>query len=70
MKSFKSKPSSMRARVAVAVFGLVCSMASMSAVFVMFATASGELDPVQARMKAAPSASEVASKVPAKGVRG
>ena len=70
MQSFKSKLSSLRARVAGAVFGLVCSLASLAAVFAMFASASGELDPLLAKMKAAPSASEVASKVPAKPVRG
>lgn len=70
MQSFKFKLSSLRARVAGAVFGLVCSLASLAAVFAMFASASGELDPLLAKMKAAPSASEVASKVPAKPVRG
>jgi hypothetical protein len=70
MRSFKSKLGSMRARVVVAVFGLVCSLASMSAVFVVFASASDELHPAQAKMKAAASASEVASKVPVKRVRG
>jgi len=45
-------------------------VASLSAVVVAFASASGELDPVLARMKAAPSASDVASKVPAKRARG
>jgi hypothetical protein len=70
MQSFKSRPGSARARVVVAVFGLVCSVATMSAVFLVFASASSELDPVQAKTKAAPSASEVASKVPVKRVRG
>lgn len=69
MQSFKSKRSSLKARVAGAVFGLVCSLASLAAVFAVFASASGELDPVLAKVKAAPSASEVASKVPAKRVR-
>jgi len=70
MQSSKFKPGSLRARAAGAVFGLVCSVASLSAVFVVFASASGELDPALAKMKAAPSASEVASKVPAKRARG
>ena len=70
MQSSKFKSRSLRARVAGAVFGLVCSVASLSAVFVVFASASGELDPVLAKVKAAPSASEVASKVPGKRVRG
>ena len=69
MQSFKSKRSSLKARVAGAAFGLVCSLASLAAVFAVFASASGELDPLLAKMKAAPSASEVASKMPAKRVR-
>ena len=69
MQKFKSKRSSWRARVVGAVFGLMCSVASLSAVFAVFAEASGELDPLLAKVKAAPSASEVASKAPAKRVR-
>jgi len=49
-----------------AVFGLVCSLSSVAAVFLMFASASGELEPVLAKFKAAPAASEVASKAPAR----
>lgn len=70
MHTFKFRLSSLKARLASAVFGLVCSFASLAAVFALFASASGELDPVLARFKAAPSASEVVSKVPAKRVRG
>ena len=70
MQSFKFKLISLKARVAGAVFGLICSLASLSAVIAVFASASGELDPVLARIRAAPSASEVASKVPAKPVPG
>jgi hypothetical protein len=72
MKSFKFKLSSSRARGAGAVFGLMCSLASLAAVVAMFASASGELDAVLAKVKAAPSASAsaVASKVPAKPVGG
>lgn len=66
MESHKFRLSSLRAKVAGAVFGLVCSFASLAAVFATFASATGELDPVLARFKAAPSASEVASKVPSK----
>ena len=69
MQSFKSKSSSLKARVAGAVFGLVCSLASLAAVFAVFASASGELDPLLVKVKAVPSASEVASKMPAKRVR-
>ena len=70
MQSFKFKLISFRARVAGAVFGLVCSLASLAAVLAVFASASGELDPLLVKIKAAPSASEVASKVPAKPLRG
>jgi hypothetical protein len=69
MKSLKFRLSSLKVRVAGAVFGLVCSLASLAAVFAMFASASGELDPVLAKFKAVPAASEVAAKVPAKPVR-
>jgi hypothetical protein len=69
MQSFKSKLRPLKVRVAGAVFGLVCSLASLAAVFAVFASASGELDPLLAKVKAAPSASEVASKAPARRVR-
>jgi hypothetical protein len=69
MQSSEFRLSSLKARLASAVFGLVCSVASLSAVFAMYASASGELDPVLAKFKAAPSASEVASKLPVKRVR-
>jgi hypothetical protein len=69
MESFEFRLSSSRARLAGALFGLVCSVASLAAVVALFASASGELDPVLARFKAAPSASEVVVKVPAKPVR-
>jgi hypothetical protein len=69
MQSLKFRLSSSRARLASAVFGLVCSFSSLAAVFAMFASASGELDPVLARFRAAPSASEVVGKVPTRPVR-
>jgi hypothetical protein len=69
MQPSKFRLSSVRARVAGAVFALVCSFASLAAVFAVFASASGELDPVLSKLKAAPSASEVAGKSPAKSVR-
>jgi hypothetical protein len=65
----KFRLSSSKARVAGAAFGLVCSLVSLAAVLALFASASGELDPVLARFKAAPSASEVVGKVPAKPAR-
>ncbi len=66
MHSHKFRLSSLRARVASAVFGLVSSLASLAAVLATYASATGELDPVVARFKSAPSASEVASKRPPK----
>jgi hypothetical protein len=69
MHSLKFRLSSLKVRVAGAVVGLLFSVASLAAVAALFASASGELDPVLARFKAAPSASEVLVKVPAKPVR-
>ncbi len=69
MQLLKFRLVSLKARLAGAVVGLVCSFASLAAVFATFASASGELDPALARFKAAPSASEVASKVPVKPAR-
>jgi hypothetical protein len=69
MESFEFRLSSSRARLAGALFSLVCSVASLAAVLALFASASGELDPVLAGFKAAPSASEVVGKVPAKPAR-
>lgn len=69
MQSLKFRLSSVKVRVAGAVFGALCSLVSLAAVVAMFASASGELDPVLARFKAGSSASEVAGKVPAKPVR-
>jgi hypothetical protein len=65
MSSFSFKLLSLRARLKGAVFGVVASVASLSAVVVMFASASGELEPVLARLKPEPSASAaVAIKAP------
>jgi hypothetical protein len=69
MQPFKFELISFRARLAGAVFAVVCSVASFAAVFVVFASASGELDPVLARIKAAPPASAVVSAAPVKRVR-
>jgi hypothetical protein len=57
MSSLKFKLLSSAARCKAAVCGLVCSVASLSAVVVVFASSSGELDPVLARLKPEPSAS-------------
>jgi hypothetical protein len=69
MQSLKFELVSLRARLAVAVFALVCSVACLAAVFAVFASASGELDPLLAKMKAAPPASAVVSAAPVKRVR-
>ena len=67
MQSFKFALSSLRP--AGAVFVLVASLSSLAAVFAVFASASGELDPMPAKIKAAPVASAVAGKAPAQRVR-
>ena len=69
MEPFEFRLSSSRARLAGALFGLVCSAVSLAAVLALFASASGELDPALAGFKAAPAASEVAAKVPTKAAR-
>lgn len=69
MTSCKLRRGAWKARAVGAVFGLVCSFSSLAAVFLMFASASGELDPALAKLKAAASASEVASKAPARPAR-
>ncbi len=69
MQAFKFALISLRARLASAVFALVCGLASVAAVVVIFASASGELDPLLAKVKAAPAASAVAHKAPAKPAR-
>ena len=61
---------SFRSRAFGVMFGVVSSLSVLSAVVVVFASASGELDPVVARLKAAPAASGVASKEPVKKHRG
>lgn len=70
MQSFRFVLSRLKPRLAGAVFGLVCSMSVLAAIFGVFASASVELDPVLAKLKAAPSASAVVSKGPAKPVGG
>ncbi len=65
MQTFEFRQSSLRARMAGAVFAVVASLSSLAAVFAVFATASGELDPVQAKVKVEAAASAVAGKAPA-----
>jgi hypothetical protein len=70
MQSFKFAPISLKTRLAGAAFALVASLSSLAAVFAVFASASGELDPSLANIKAAPAASAVAGEAPASRGRG
>jgi len=54
--------SSLKVRLASAAFGVVCSLSILSVVFACFASASGDLDPLLAKLRPAPAASAVASK--------
>ena len=69
MQAFQFKFISWRTRAVCAAFALVASLATLSAVFVVFASASGELGPLEAKIKAEPAASAVASKALVKRVR-
>ena len=60
---------SLQRRLAGAAIALVCSLSILSSVFVAFAAASGELDPLLASLKPAAAASAVAGKAPAKRER-
>jgi len=62
MQSVKFEPLSSRAKVAGAVFALVLSLASLSFVVVLFASASGELDPLVAKLNSEASSHTVAAK--------
>ncbi len=66
MKLLPFKLSSSRARLAGAFVALVCSAVSLVAVLAAFASASGELDPVIAKFRVAPAASEVEAQGPAR----
>lgn len=65
MQSSPFRLSSWQARVATAFLALFCSVASLGAVVAMYASASGELDPALARLKAEPPASQAARKLAA-----
>ena len=54
-------PPPFRSRLASGVFALVASLACLSAVLLVFASASQEFDPVMAKAQVAPAASVVAS---------
>ncbi len=64
MQSSKFELLSSRARLAGAIFALICSLASIAAVIVIFASASGELDPLLAKLMPGPAASAVAAEAP------
>jgi hypothetical protein len=69
MKSMFSL-SSLKARCASAAFGVVSSLACFSFVVVLFASASGELQPVMAQLKSAPVAKAAAAKGASQAKRG
>lgn len=54
--------SSLKARCASAAFGVVSALACFSFVVLLFASASGELESLQAQVKPAPSAKAAAAK--------
>ena len=66
MQSVKLEPLSSRARVACAAFALVCSLATVSFVVVLFASASGESDPPSATLKSGPADAVAAKQRPTK----
>jgi len=57
MKDLHHPAASWRARSGFAASAFVASLVSLGGVVLLFASASGELDPVLARFKAAPVAS-------------
>jgi hypothetical protein len=69
MKSMFSL-SSLKARCASAAFGVVSSLACFSFVVVLFASASGELQPVMAQLKSGPVAKAAAAKAASQAKRG
>ena len=70
MEAIKFVALSLKARVACAVFGVVASVSLLSALFVVFASASAGLDPVVAATAPAASSNAVASRSPLKQVPG
>jgi hypothetical protein len=69
MKSMFSL-SSLKARCASAAFGFVSSLACFSFVVLLFASASGELQPVLAQLKSAPAAKAAVAKSASQAKRG
>jgi hypothetical protein len=70
MQSVKFEPLSSRARVACVAFALVFSLASVSFVVVLFASASGGSDPPSAKLKPEPAGAVAAQQRPAKPAPG
>lgn len=66
MSSFEYPKLSSRVRFAGALCAAAACLAVVLAMLSLFASASGELDPVLARLRPAPAASEVAVETPAK----
>jgi hypothetical protein len=68
MQSFSL--SSLKARCASAAFGFVSSLACFSFVVLLFASASGELEPEMAQLKSTPAAKAAAVKAASQAKRG
>jgi hypothetical protein len=68
MQSFSL--SSLKARCASAAFGFVSSLACFSFVVLLFASASGELQPVMAKLQSAQAAKAAAAKSASQAKRG
>ena len=66
MESFKHHGQSFRARLAGMVIALLSCLVFLGSVLALFASASGELDPLLARLQGAPAASAVVVKAAAR----
>jgi len=70
MQSFKFESLSWKACLASVLLAVVASLSCMAATFMVLASASGELDPLLAKVKSAPAASAVADKASGQRARG
>lgn len=70
MKSQEFELISRKKRLASAAFAVISSMSCLAFVLAIFASASGELDPVLAKVKPTPAASAIAAEQPVKRPRG
>jgi anti-sigma factor RsiW len=66
MESFRLAGLSLSARVVAVLGAMLASVLSFGAVVVLYASASGELEGVVAKVRAAPAASAVAVEAPRK----